>query len=293
MDAVRLKKQKAKEYHWPGDEKEDILVVVHKSNGVQEAFHRHAFFFFNYTYKGNYESLSQAYNNKIEIREGELYAGQPQAGHALFAHDNHETIIIGVLIQKQVFFRFFLPLLSNDSKLFRFFLDPQTAAFTDEFIHFKPNDTCEMRNLLEMMVIEYAAGRADTQSILRPLAISFLAYLTREYAAVAKQPEPVRASDKVIEYLNSHFESASLSDASHFYGYHPNYLSALIKKETGKTFSELHLQIRMERAMILLQNTTLSVNDVSLFLGYSNTSNFYKAFKDFYHTSPRELTANG
>ena len=205
-----------KEYHWPGDETEDILIVVHKSNGVREAFHRHDFFFFNYTYKGNYESLSQAYHNKIEIREGELYAGQPQAGHALFAHDNHETIIIGVLIQKQVFFRFFLPLLSNDSKLFHFFLDPQTTSFTDEFIHFRPQDSCELTHLLEMMVIEYASGRIDTQSILRPLAISFLAYLTREYAAAGKQKEPVRASDKVIAYLNTHFDAASLADASRF-----------------------------------------------------------------------------
>lgn len=31
-------------YHWPGREDEDILVVVHKSNGVREVFHRHEFF---------------------------------------------------------------------------------------------------------------------------------------------------------------------------------------------------------------------------------------------------------
>lgn len=285
------KGQKEKEYRWPGDEKEDILVVVHKSNGVREEFHRHDFFFFNYTYKGSYESLSQTYKNKIEIHEGELYAGQPQAGHALFAHDNQETIVIGVLIKKQVFFQFFLPLLSNDSKLFHFFLDPQTKSYTDEFIHFKPQGSCELISLLEMMVVEYASGRVDTQNILRPLAISYLAYITREYTATAKLKEPVRASDKVIVYLNTHFGSASLADASRFYGYHPNYLSALVKKETGKTFSELHLEIRMERAMILLQNTTLSVNDISVFLGYSNTSNFYKAFKDFYHTSPRDLVS--
>ena len=262
-----VKEINEKEYHWPGDKKEDIVVVVHKSNGVREKFHRHDFFFFNYTYRGNYESLSQAYNNRIEIHEGELYAGQPQAGHALFAHDNHETIIIGLLIQKQVFFQFFLPLLSNDSQLFHFFLDPQTTSFADEFIHFRPQKSCELTNLLEMMVIEYASCRNDTQSILRPLAISFLAYLTREYTAASIKKEPARASDKIIAYLNTHFDSASLADASRYYGYHPNYLSALIKKETGKTFSMLHLEIRMERAMVLLQNTTLSVNDISLFLG--------------------------
>jgi len=141
-----------KMYHWPGDPQEDIMVVVHKSNGVREMFHRHEFFFFNYTYKGNYDSLSQAYNNRITIKEGELYAGQPLAGHALYAHDNEDTIIIGLLIKQEHFFRYFLPLLPTNSKLFSFFLDPKTKNFSDEYIHFKPEASCELRSILELMV---------------------------------------------------------------------------------------------------------------------------------------------
>lgn len=278
-----------KMYHWPGDAFEDVMVVVHKSNGVKEEFHRHDFFYFNYTYKGSYESLSQMYNQRITIREGELYAGQPLAGHALFAHDNNDTIVIGVLIKPDSFFRLFMPLLSTDAKMFRFFIDPKTKGVSEEYIHFKPAVSCELRSILEMMVVEYSSGKPDNQPVLRALAICYLSYVIREYTQLHAKKGERQLSDQVVEYLNLHFESATLTGTAQSLGYHPNYLSTMIKNDAGKTFSELLLQIRMERAFTLLKNTALSVNDVSLFLGYSNTSNFYKAFKRYYNTSPREL----
>ena len=46
----------------------------------------------------------------------------------------------------------------------------------------------------------------------------------------------------------------------------------------------------MDRAVILIKGTTLSIEEISSMLGYSNTSNFYKAFREFYGKSPRELS---
>ena len=33
----------------------------------------------------------------------------------------------------------------------------------------------------------------------------------------------------------------------------------------------------------------LSVEEIAAMLGYSNSSNFYKAFREYYHQSPREF----
>lgn len=57
-------KEAEKMYKWPGDLSEEIIICVHKSSGIQEFFHRHDFFFFNYTYKGRYDS--QARNTTIK-----------------------------------------------------------------------------------------------------------------------------------------------------------------------------------------------------------------------------------
>ena len=76
--------------------------------------------------------------------------------------------------------------------------------------------------------------------------------------------------------------------ADHF-SYYPNYISNLVKEKTGKSFSEIRLEERMKKAKLLLEETDLTINEIALLLGYSSTGNFYKAFQNYYHTSPRDL----
>lgn len=277
-----------KMYRWPAPQDENVAVVVHQSYGIQEQFHRHEFFYFNYTYRGEYDCLSSKYDDKITIRRGELYAGQPFAGHALCGHDDLETIIIGVLIRREVFLRAFFPMLSANAKLFHFFLDPVTNSFSDEFIHFKITDDCVICGLLELIVVEYAEKRSDTQEILVPMVLAFLMQVVRQYALVNQPPPPQNLSDKIIQYMREHFDTISLNTIAEHFSYHPNYISTLLHRETGKTFSRLLLEQRMERALIFLRETDLSIQEIAVRLGYSNSSNFYKAFREYYSVSPRE-----
>lgn len=277
-----------KMYKWPGPDDEDILVCVHKSNGAQELFHRHDFFYFNYTYRGEYDSLSYKFDNKITIREGELYAGQPFAGHALCVHDNRETVIVGILIKRAAFFQSFLPLLPSDPELFRFLLDPATNRFSDEFIHMELGECHTARALIEMIVCEYADAKPDTQAMLKPLVLSFLTQVARLWRQV-RPTAPVhdKPADLMRQYMDEHFDSVTLGDIAKQFNYHPNYVSALLRRETGRTFSELLLDIRMKRASLLLEETDLSVARISDMLGYSSPSNFHKAYRSYFGHSPR------
>ena len=254
-------------YTWPGAPDEDILVCVHKSRWQQEPFHRHEFFYFNYTYKGQYESMSYKYDHKITIRENELYAGQPYAGHALCMHDDAETVMIGVLVRREAFFHHFLPLLSVNSKLFRFFIDPTTNHYSEEFLHFRVEHNCAVRTLLEMMVFEYAWRGADTQSVLKPLVLAFLIQIARQYAIEEPEAGAETLCEQIVRYMSEHIDTVSLKDLADRFSYHPNYISTLMRRELGRTFSEILLEQRMERAVALLRGTTLSVEEISTMLG--------------------------
>ncbi len=61
-----------KTFCWPGQQKEEIMICVHKGNMIQEDFHRQDFFFFNFAYKGSYGAFSYRYDNHITVREGEM-----------------------------------------------------------------------------------------------------------------------------------------------------------------------------------------------------------------------------
>lgn len=277
-----------KTYEWPGPPDDEIMICVHKGPDIQEMFHRQDFFFFNFAYLGNYGALSYQYNNRIIVKEGECYIGQPFAGYALSAHSEQEIIIMGVLIQRESFFKTFLPVLSSDAKLFRFFLVPQTNEYSDEFIHLRFENDFSIRTLLEMMVIEYANQRDDTQAILRPMVLTLLMQVARQYKLSAPSPANETLSDKIVRYMSEHTDVVTLKDIANHFSYHPNYISTLLRREIGKSFSEILLTQRMERALILLKGTSLPISEIAFRLGYSNPSNFHKAFRETYKMSPRE-----
>lgn len=278
--------QKIKMFTCPGPPDEDIMVVVHQSCGISEELHHHDYFYFNYTYQGSYDSLSRNPAEKITVQEGELYAGQPFSAHALCAHDDKDTTIIGVLIKKNTMIRTLLPLLSLNSRFLHFLVAPAADRFSSECIHFKLADDCNIRTLLEMMVIEYAHRKADSQAILKPLALAFLSQVARQYV---DEPAPsLSPAEQMVHYISEHADTVSLAELASRFAYHPNYISALLHRQTGRTFSQLLTEKRMERAVLLLRGTDLPVEKIAFVLGYSNSSNFYKAFREAFNCSPRE-----
>ena len=121
------------------------------------------------------------------------------------------------------------------------------------------------------------------------MVLTLFMHIARRYRVEKTENTVSSLSERIVAYINSHPESVTLKDIADHFSYHPNYISSLLHKELGKTFSEIVLDIRMDRAAILLKGTTLSIEEISAMLGYSNTSNFYKAFREYYGKTPREL----
>lgn len=275
---------------WPGRPAEDVMLCVYKGRRIQEAFHRQNYFFFNFAYQGDYGALSARFDHRITVRENECYIGQPYAGYAINGQSETDIIIVGVLIQKQAFFKNFLQALSANTELFRFFLSPQINEYSDEFIHLRPDAPAALRSLLELMIVEYAYPQDDTQEILRPLTTALFMQAARQYKAHPPAAHADRLVDQVTHYIGAHFDTATLQSTAAHFSYHPNYLSALLSQEAGKTFTDILREQRMERAVALLRGTDLPISEIAALVGYSNASNFYKAFHKQYHRSPREYS---
>jgi AraC-like DNA-binding protein len=272
---------------WLGGPDEDIMVCVFKGKEIHEKFHRQDFFFINYAYTGDYGAQSYRFDNHVTIKEDECYIGQPYSGYALYGAAEQDIVIVGILIRKEVFYRSFLPAVSLDRRLLHFFLDPEINSFSEEFIHLKGLRGSPIRSQIEMMAIEYANKTPETQNLMKPMALSLILMLARQFREATPDPEDAEPADKFIAFMEEHLECASLPLLGERFGYNPAYISSLISKKKGKTFSEILLSLRMERAVFLMANTDLSIEEMTPMLGYQDKSNFHRAFKGYYGDSPR------
>ena len=107
------------------------------------------------------------------------------------------------------------------------------------------------------------------------------------------------ASSRIIDilsYIEENCLTATLRSTAAHFGFHPNYLSGLIKKQTGRSFKELIILQRMCQACFYLSNTDLPIYEIARRVGYDNLGFFYKKFESLYHTTPsiyRQLHGKG
>lgn len=284
-----LNGQEVKVQNWLGSDDENIMVCILKDLQILENFHRQDYFFINYAYKNSYIAKSYKFNNEITISENECYIGQPFSGYAIKTMHSIDPFIVGVLIKKELFYREFLQVISNEPDIFKFFIATQTNKFSEEFLHFSFDKKSVFKTILDLMIMEYAFKKEDSQIILKSYTADLLLQISRRYRELNPNVSNLKLSDKILSYMASHPDVTSLKDVSRHFSYHPNYISALLKQETGKTFKQHILKFRMERALMLLKGTPLTIEEIAEMTGYNDSSNFYKAFKYFYGVQPRNF----
>ena len=93
----------------------------------------------------------------------------------------------------------------------------------------------------------------------------------------------------VLEYINQHItEGLLLEDVSDQFFVSPNYLSALVRKETGITYRQHVINAKMAVAKRMLGDTRMRVEDIAHAVGYENYISFYNIFKKMEQVSPTE-----
>ncbi len=93
---------------------------------------------------------------------------------------------------------------------------------------------------------------------------------------------PSIAVKKSITYLDEHFKKkVNLTTLANHVGMSSSYLSCLIKKETGKNFSEHLTERRLSEARRLLAQGNLNISEVAFQLGYDNPRYFSDLFSKY------------
>ena len=105
-------------------------------------------------------------------------------------------------------------------------------------------------------------------------------------------PLPARSklARRLIRYLEEHAQDVnlSLSAMADAFGYTSNYLSALLKAETGLSFHDYLTRLRLERAEQLLRTSNRLVADIAEATGFGHVNTFIRTFRKHYRHTPAQ-----
>jgi AraC-like DNA-binding protein len=99
------------------------------------------------------------------------------------------------------------------------------------------------------------------------------------------------AMGRVIEYIRAHIgdPALTLTDAAAAAFLSPNYLTHLLRKETGSTFSELVLERRMRLARTQLMNSDKPLSHVAEMCGFADEAYFSRRFRKAHGVPPGQF----
>ena len=94
----------------------------------------------------------------------------------------------------------------------------------------------------------------------------------------------------IIKYIeeNYYLNGININDISEKLEVTSSYLSKLLKKETGVSFIDYLTNMRIKKAMYIMEDPTIKIYDVAELVGYSNQHYFCRAFKRVVGFSPTE-----
>jgi AraC-like DNA-binding protein len=108
-------------------------------------------------------------------------------------------------------------------------------------------------------------------------------------APAAECSRPSDALARVKRYISEHLmDDIALADAAAAADLSANYVTQLLKKETGKTFVDFITASRLQKAQELLANTSMRITEISAAVGYTDDAYFARRFRQFLQVSPGE-----
>lgn len=97
------------------------------------------------------------------------------------------------------------------------------------------------------------------------------------------------ALQRVIRYVRDNLEKEmSLTEAAEAASLSPNYLAHLLKKETGKTFTGMVTERRLEQAKELLSASRQQIKEVAHQCGFNDEAYFNRRFKQWVGMTPKQ-----
>lgn len=168
----------------------------------------------------------------------------------------------------------------------------ENVNFTDLVQFNEPLLMHQMMNLKPVFLKikdEYTHKKLYYTNRCSALFLDILSVLARMSTISPAPVNKTNSADEIIRYIQENYNKEITSDIlSRIFGYHPGYISRLIKNSTGMSTRQYLINYRIDRAIDYLQQGELSVSQVCYQCGFYDLPHFSKCFKSKTGKSPSE-----
>ncbi len=257
--------------------------------------HRHNFFEIIYVYSGTCQNIIEGKN--YVMQKGALCIIPPYVRHAIAAYQD-EALVFNTLLTTALVSDFYLKLLPAKTKLYQFLKDSLfSSSRTSFFLCHTGRDAARGDSVIDSLyeISLRLLESPDIHPLLKSITLVLLRHLSEGCDAAAECRSITYHTSSKIQNILYAMQKApqnmTLTALALQFSYSPTYLSALLKRETGLTFTALLKNIRITQACYYLLDPAISLNDICAAVGYHSVSHFKQIFQESTGMTPAHFRA--
>ena len=154
----------------------------------------------------------------------------------------------------------------------------------DKMIHIEDmeSERDTMLGLVSLFTSAEGSYRAQGSAILKQLLLKVI-------ETVDENALPTRMVEALDNYIRENAgDDISNTEIGAIFGYHPFYISKVLKDRKGTTLRQYIIAYRLKLAKKLLEESGKSVNEISEECGFNDPSYFTKTFKNAFGMTPKD-----
>jgi len=178
----------------------------------------------------------------------------------------------------------FYPELFNEKKKM---LESEIGKINHLLPNFKrlsPGYIFEVESIMAKIQEEFFQKEFGYNVILQSYITALLVILVR--ATDIKYEKDNSNISNILDYMENNFINVSLNEIASYFNYSSTYFSKYFKNNLGISFSKYVNNRRIFEAIKLLNETNDTIESICAKIGYKDTKQFYKIFKDYVGMTP-------
>lgn len=287
----------AQDGHQSGEENTFLadyaLATIPHLRYSRTSWHSHGYYELIYVYSGS--CCHRLQNGSKTLTSGDFCLLPPNLPHQL-ASFSDDDMIVNILIRKSTFTQTFQPLLQDLGLLSLFFSNTLFRKENGAALLVQCGEDPLVRRMVRNMYDEYISYSPFSQTILVGQLTQLLGEMMRSHCTdIVRLSEGQRQSAPVaamLHYMEEHLHSVTLPELAEAFNYSPSRCSAILKEGTGKAYSAVLREYRLQMAARLLRETEDSVMQIAEQVGFCDSSHLHKVFLAAYGQTPSQYRAS-